>query len=151
VLGPKFSAKERKALNLSAITQVEYSRHLQAPLSDPQTVRAQLSTYGRSIADKIAVLFGTRLSRRQPGKHASVINWIEHGHRVYAQGRIPQAIREILDIPAQRVLSDNLKDLGLPKVSTISMRSATPAVRTRGPIGYASLRDPTSCASTISK
>src|SRR4029077_19049784 len=48
VLGPKFSPKDRTALNLSrfyAIAQIELSQlHFQAQLSHPQTVRAQLRT-----------------------------------------------------------------------------------------------------------
>jgi hypothetical protein len=47
ILGPKFSTKERKQLNLSrfyAIAQIEYCRNFifKAQLSHPQTVRAQL-------------------------------------------------------------------------------------------------------------
>src|SRR5208337_106411 len=47
ILGPKFSKKERAKLNLSrfyAVSQILPQLHLQAPLSHPQAIRAQLRT-----------------------------------------------------------------------------------------------------------
>jgi hypothetical protein len=37
----------------------------------------------RLTADKIAEIFGTRLSRRMRGKLATIIDRIEHGHHVF--------------------------------------------------------------------
>ena len=69
ILGPKFSAKERKQLNLSrfyAISQIEYCRNFifKRNFPDPQAVRAKLRTGCGGSASKIAEIFGTRLHRR---------------------------------------------------------------------------------------
>ena len=89
ILGPKFSAKERKAINLSrfyAITQIEYCRNFifkrNFPIHKLFERACELGLW-RLTADKMAAIFGTRLHRRHRGKLASVIDRIEHGYHVY--------------------------------------------------------------------
>ena len=89
ILGPKFSAKERKQLNLSrfyAISQIEYCRNFvfkrNFPIHKLFERSCELGLW-RLTADKIASIFGTRLNRRMRGKLATVIDQIEHGHHVF--------------------------------------------------------------------
>src|ERR1700745_3765806 len=98
ILGPKFSAKERKQLNLSsfyAISQIEYFRKFIFKRNFPTHKLFERSCelgLWRLTANKIAAIFGSRLHRRHRGKLATVMDPIEHGHPV------------ILDLPAQRTL-----------------------------------------------
>ena len=89
ILGPKFSAKERKQLNLSrfyAIAQIEYCRNFifkrNFPIHKLFERSCELGLW-RLTADKIAEIFGTRLNRTMHGKLATVIDRIEHGHHVF--------------------------------------------------------------------
>jgi hypothetical protein len=83
ILGPKFSAKERKQLNLSrfyAISQIEYCRNFvfkrNFPIHKLFERSCELGLW-RLTADKIASIFGTRLNRRMRGKLAAVIDQVE--------------------------------------------------------------------------
>jgi hypothetical protein len=85
ILGPKFSAKERKQLNLSrfyAISQIEYCRNFifrrNFPIHKLLERSCELGLW-RLTANKIAAIFGSRLYRRHRGKLATVIDQIEHG------------------------------------------------------------------------
>ena len=89
ILGPKFSAKERKQLNLSrfyAISQIEYCRNFifkrNFPIHKLFERSCELGLW-RLTANKIAEIFGTRLHRRHRGKLSTVIDQIEHGHHVF--------------------------------------------------------------------
>src|ERR1700722_10804489 len=73
ILGPKFSAKERKRLNLSrfyAIAQIEYCRNFifkrHFPIHKLFERSCELGLW-RLTADRIATIFGTRLNRRMAG------------------------------------------------------------------------------------
>jgi hypothetical protein len=111
ILGPKFSAKERKQLNLSrfyAIAQIEYcpQLHLQAELSHPQTLRTQLRA--RPVAADC------RQDRRHL-RHAPEpqdARQARHRHRSHRarpsclprllQERLSQTVRKVLYLLAQR-------------------------------------------------
>ena len=74
ILGPKFSTKERKELNLSrfyAITQIEYCRNFifkrNFPIHKLFERSCELGLW-RLTADKITEIFGTRVNRRRRGK-----------------------------------------------------------------------------------
>ncbi len=89
ILGPKFSKKERAKLNLSrfyAISQIEYCRNFifrrHFPIHKLFERSCELGLW-RLIADKIATIFGKRVSRLMHGKLATVIDQIEHGHHVF--------------------------------------------------------------------
>src|SRR6202008_4205520 len=89
ILGPKFSAKERKQLNLSrfyAIAQIEYCRNFIFKRNFPihkLFERSCVLGLWRVREGKITEIFGTRLNRRMRGKLATVIDRIEHGHHVF--------------------------------------------------------------------
>jgi len=84
ILGPKFSAKERKQFQLSrfyAITQIEYCRNFifkrHFPIHKLFDRSCELGLW-RLTADNIAEIFGTRVHRRINGKLATIIDRIEH-------------------------------------------------------------------------
>jgi hypothetical protein len=124
VLGPKFSAKERKAISLSrfyAITQIEYCRNFifkrHFPIHKLFERSCELGLW-RLTADKMAVIFGTRLSRRHRGKLANVIEQIAHGHhiyRAYFRNAFLKQYEKFSTFLRNELCSNNLKDFGLRK------------------------------------
>jgi hypothetical protein len=93
ILGPKFSAKERSRLNLSrfyAIAQIEYCRNFifkrHFPIHKLFERSCELGLW-RLTGDKIAAIFGTPVPPCLSGLF---------------QARLPQAIRKVRHLPAQR-------------------------------------------------
>jgi hypothetical protein len=124
VLGPKFSAKERKQLNLSrfyAIAQIEYCHNFifkrNFPIHKLFERSCELGLW-RLTADKIATIFGTRLNRRMRGKLATVIDQIEHGHhvfRAYFKHAVLKQYEKFSTFLRNELCSSNLTDFGLRK------------------------------------
>src|SRR5204863_1520336 len=111
VLGPKFSVKERKQINLSrfyAIAQIEYCRNFifkrNFPIHKLFERSCELGLW-RLTGDKITEIFGTRLNRRMRGKLATVIDRIEHGHHVFRasfKNAFLKQYEKVRHLPAQR-------------------------------------------------
>ena len=124
ILGPKFSAKERKRLNLSrfyAIAQIEYCRNFifkrHFPIHKLFERSCELGLW-RLTADKIAEIFGTRLNRRMPGKLATVIDRIEHGHhvfRAYCKNAFLKQYEKFATFLRNELVSNNLAAFQLRK------------------------------------
>jgi hypothetical protein len=124
VLGPKFAAKERRALNLSrfyAMAQVEYCRNFifkrNFPIHKLFERSCELGLW-RLTADKIATIFGKRLNRRMRGKLATVIDQIEHGHhvfRAYFKSAVLRQYEKFSTFLRNELCSNNLTDFGLRK------------------------------------
>jgi hypothetical protein len=124
LLGPKFSAKERKQINLSrfyAISQIEYSRNFifkrNFPIHKLFERSCELGLW-RLTADKIAAIFGTRLHRRMRGKLATIIDQIEHGHhvfRAYFKHAFLKQYEKFSTFLRNELCSNNLADFGLRK------------------------------------
>jgi len=124
ILGPKFSAKERKQLNLSrfyAISQIEYCRNFifkrNFPIHKLFERSCELGLW-RLTANKIAEIFGTRLHRRHRGKLATVIDQIEHGHhvfRAYFKSAFLKQYEKFSTFLRNELCSNNLTDFGLKK------------------------------------
>jgi hypothetical protein len=124
ILGPKFSAKERKALNLSrfyAISQIEYCRNVifkrNFPIHNLFERSCELGLW-RLTADKIVAIFGTRVNRRHRGKLATVIDQIEHGHhvfRAYFKSAVLRQYEKFSTFLRNELCSNNLTDFGLRK------------------------------------
>src|SRR6266403_2001165 len=124
LLGPKFSAKERKQINLSrfyAISQIEYCRNFifkrNLPLHKLFERSCELGLW-RLTADKIAAIFGTRLHRRMRGKLATIIDQIEHGHhafRAYFKHAFLKQYEKFSTFLRNELCSNNLADFGLRK------------------------------------
>jgi len=124
ILGPKFSAKERKQLNLSrfyAISQIEYCRNFifrrNFPIHKLFERSCELGLW-RLTANKIAAIFGSRLHRRHRGKLATVIDQIEHGHhvfRAYFKSAFLKQYEKFSTFLRNELCSNNLSDFGLKK------------------------------------
>src|ERR1700694_2472102 len=134
ILGPKFSTKERKQLNLSrfyAIAQIEYCRNFifkrNFPIHKLFERSCELGLW-RLTADKITEIFGTRLNRRIRGKLATVIDRIEHGHhvfRAYFKHAFLKQYEKFSTFLRNELVSNNLADFRLKRDWTISMPSAS--------------------------
>jgi hypothetical protein len=88
VVGPKFSQKDRQAINLShhySLQQVEYCRNFifrrNFPIHKLYERSCDLGLF-RLTADKLSQMFGFRLHKRRRGKLATVLERMEHGHHV---------------------------------------------------------------------
>jgi hypothetical protein len=124
ILEPKFSAKERKQLNLSrfyAIAQIEYCRNFifkrNFPIHKLFERSCELGLW-RLTGDKIAEIFGTRLNRRMRGKRATVIDRIEHGHhvfRAYFKNAFLKQYEKFATFLRNELVSNNLADFSLKK------------------------------------
>src|SRR6267154_557113 len=124
ILGPKFSTKERKQLNLSrfyAIAQIEYCRNFIFKRNFPIHKLFERSCelgLRRLTANKIAAIFGSRLHRRHRGKLATVIDQIEHGHhvfRAYFKSAFLKQYEKFSTFLRNELCSNNLSDFGLKK------------------------------------
>jgi hypothetical protein len=124
ILGPKFSAKERKRLNLSrfyAIAQIEYCRNFifkrHFPIHKLFERSCELGLW-RLTADKMAEIFGSRLNRRMHGKLATVIDRIEHGHhvfRAYFKHAFLKQYEKFATFLRNELVSNNLANFRLKK------------------------------------
>src|SRR5207253_4848600 len=124
ILGPKFSANERKQLNLSrfyAIAQIEYCRNFIFKRNFPiHKLFDRSCEFGlwRLTADKIAEIFGARLNRTMRGKLATVIDRIEHGHhvfRAYFKHAFLKQYEKFATFLRNELVSNNLADFRLKK------------------------------------
>ena len=124
ILGPKFSAKERKRINLSrfyAISQIEYCRNFifkrHFPIHKLFERSCELGLW-RLTSNKISAIFGQRLHRRLSGKLATVIDQIEHGHhvfRAYFKHAFLKQYEKFSTFFRNELCSNNLNDFGLKK------------------------------------
>jgi hypothetical protein len=124
ILGPKFSRKERKQMNLSrfyAIAQIEYCRNFifkrNFPIYKIFERSCEIGLW-RLTANKIAEIFGTRLHRRLRGKLSTVIDQIEHGHhvfRAYFKNAFLKQYEKFSTFLRNELCSNNLTDFSLRK------------------------------------
>src|SRR5678810_871515 len=124
LLGPKFSAKERKQMNLSrfyAIAQIEYCRNFifkrHFPIHKIFERSCELGLW-RLTAHRISEIFGVRLNKRLRGKLATVIEQIEHGHhvfRAYWKNSFLKQYEKFSRFLRNELVSNNLRDFGLRK------------------------------------
>jgi len=124
ILGPKFSDKERKKINLSrfySISQIEYCRNFifkrNFPIHRLFERSCELGLW-RLTANRISEIFGQRRQRRMSGKVATVIDQVEHGHhvfRAYFKHAFLKQYEKFLTFLRNELCSNNLKDFGLKK------------------------------------
>ena len=124
LLGPKFSEKERAAVQLGrkySINQVEYCRNFIFKRNSPIH-----KIYERSCemglltltADKIVQIFGFRKHKRLRGKFYAMLEKINHGHhvlRVYAKDAVARMYEKFSTFLRVEVCVNRLKDFGLNK------------------------------------
>ena len=128
--------KERAKLNLSrfyAVSQIEYCRNFifrrHFPIHKLFERSCELGLW-RLSADKIATIFGKRVSRRMHGKLATVIDQIEHGHhvfRAYFKSGFLKQYEKFLTFLRNELVSNDLTDFGLRRGSIISMPCGPPS------------------------
>jgi hypothetical protein len=104
-----------------AISQIEYCRNFifkcHFPIHKLFERACELGLW-RLTADKMAAIFGTRLTRRHRGKLASVINRIEHGHhiyRAYFKNAFLKQYEKFATFLRNELCSNNLAYFGLRK------------------------------------
>jgi hypothetical protein len=124
VLGPKFSAKERRQVKLSriyAISQIEYCCNFvfkrNFPIHKLFERSCELGLW-RLTAHKMAEVFGTRLRRNHRGKLSTVIDQLEHGHhvfRAYFKNAVLRQYEKFSVFLRNELCSNNLYDFGLNK------------------------------------
>jgi hypothetical protein len=124
VVGPKFSQKDRAAINLSrhySLQPVEYCLNFvfrrKLPIHKLFEPSCDLGLF-RLTADKLTEMFGFRLHKRMRGKLATVLERMEHGHhvlRAWAKNAVLRMDEKFSTFLPLKVLSNNLKDFGLKK------------------------------------
>lgn len=124
LLGPRFSEAEHRGMSLTrfyAVSQIEYCRnfifrrnfHLHKLFE-----RACELGLGCLTADKISVIFGTRITKRLQGKLATVLEQVDHGHhvlRAYWKNAFVKQYEKFSTFLRQEVCSNNLSDFRLKK------------------------------------
>ncbi len=124
ILGPKFSKKERAAMNLSrfyAVHQIEYCRNFifkrHFPIHKVFERSCELGLW-RLTAHKISEIFGVRLTKKFRGKLSTVIEQIEHGHHVYRaywKNAFLKQYEKFSTFLRNELCSNNLSHFGLKK------------------------------------
>ena len=124
ILGPKFSRRERRSMNLSRsyfLTQVEYCRNFIFKRNFPiRKIFERSCDMGlwRMTARKISEVFGQRLTKRMRGKLYSTLERIDHGHhifRAYFKNSFIKQYEKFSTFLRNELCSNNLRDLGLKK------------------------------------
>jgi hypothetical protein len=124
VLGPKFSRRERTAMNLGrfyALSQVEYCRNFIFKRTFPIRKLFERSCemgLWRMTGKNISEVFGVRLSRRSRGKLRTVLDRIDHGHhvfRAYLKNALLRQYEKFATFLRNELCSNNLADFGLKK------------------------------------
>ena len=124
LLGPKFSEKERQAVNLRrdyTINQIEYCRNFvfrrHFPIHKIFERSCELGLF-RLAADKVAHIFGVRVTKRLRGKLHSVLEKLDHGHhvlRIYCKNLVGRMYEKFSTFLRVEVCVNRMKDLGLNK------------------------------------
>ena len=124
VLGPKFSQKDRSAINLRrdySLNQVEYCRNFifrrHFPIHKIFERSCELGVFCLT-ADKIAQIFGVRKHKRMRGKLHSMLEKLDHGHhvlRVYCKSLVARMYEKFSTFLRLEIGVNRMKDLGLNK------------------------------------
>src|SRR5208282_163597 len=124
ILGPKFSKKERSQMSLSrfySISQIEYCRNFifkrHFPIHKIFEHSCEMGLF-RLAADKVAYIFGVRVTKRLRGKLYSVLEKLDHGHhvlRVYCKNLVGRMDEKFSTFLRVEVCVNRMKDLGLNK------------------------------------
>jgi hypothetical protein len=124
VLGPKFSKKERAAINLRraySLNQVELCRNVifrrHFPIHKIFERSCELGVF-RLTADVVAQIFGVRKHKRLRGKLHTMLEKVDHGHhvlRVYCKSLVARMYEKFGTFLRIEVCVNRLQDLGLKK------------------------------------
>jgi hypothetical protein len=124
LLCPKFSDKDRQAVNLRraySINQIEYCRNFifkrHFPIHKIFEHSCEMGLF-RLAADKVAYIFGVRLTKRLRGKLYSILEKLDHGHhvlRIYCKNLVGRMYEKFSTFLRVEVCVNRMKDLGLNK------------------------------------
>jgi hypothetical protein len=124
LLGPKFSAKERKQINLRrfyAISQIEYCRNFifkrHFPIHRIFERSCELGLWRLNV-DKISEIFGVRITKKLRGKLHTTLEKLDHGHhifRAYCKHAFVKQYEKFAIFLRNEICSNNLADFGLKK------------------------------------
>lgn len=124
LLGPKFSTKERQAINLRrfySISQVEYCRNFifkrNFPIHKIFERSCEIGLW-RVTANKISEIFGTRLTKKLKGKLHTTLEQLHHGHhvfRAYCRNSFLKQYEKWSTFLRNELCSNNLREFGLKK------------------------------------
>ena len=124
VLGPKFSQKDRSAVNLRrhySLNQIEYCLNFvfrrNFPIHKLFERSAELGVFCLT-ADKIAQIFGVRKHTRLRGKLHSLLEKLDHGHhvlRIYCKSLVARMYEKFSTFFRVEICVNQIKDLGLNK------------------------------------
>jgi hypothetical protein len=124
ILGPKFSKRERAAMNLRrfyAVSQIEYCRNFifkrNFPIHKIFERGCEIGMW-RMTSNKIAEVFGQRVTKKLKGKLNTVVEQIEHGHhifRAYYRNAFIKQYEKFSTYLRNEACSNNLADFGLKK------------------------------------
>jgi len=124
VLGPKFSARERKAMNLRrfySLQQVEYCRNFVFKRRFPihkLVERACELGLSQLTAHQISEIFGVRLTKRLKGKLHTTLEQLEQSHhvlRVYCRNAFLRQYEKFAVFLRNELCSNNLANFHLKK------------------------------------
>ena len=120
--GPKFSEKERQAVNLRrdySINPIEYCRNFickrHFPIHKILERSCEMGLF-RLAADKVASIFGVRITKRLRGKLHGMLERLDHGHhvlRVYCKNLVGRMYEKFSTFLRVEVCVNRMKDLGL--------------------------------------
>ena len=124
VVGPKFSARERQAINLRrfySLQQVEFCRNFlfrrNFPIHKIFERSCEMGLW-EVTANKISEVFGVRITKRLHGKLNTTLEQIEHGHhvfRIYCKNAFLRQYEKFSTFLRNELCSNNLRDFGLKK------------------------------------
>lgn len=124
LLCPKFSDKDREAVNLNrkySINQIEYCRNFifkrNFPIHKIFERSCEMGLF-RLAVDKVAHIFGVRVTKRLRGKLYSVVEKMDHGHhvmRIYCKNLVGRMYEKFSTFLRVEVCVNRMKDLGLNK------------------------------------
>ena len=124
LLGPKFSAKERRAINLRrfySVSQVEYCRNFifkrNFPIHKIFERSCEIGLW-RVTAHKISEMFGTRVTKKLKGKLYTTLEQIQHGHhvfRAYCRNSFLKQYEKFSTFLRNELCSNNVTEFGLKK------------------------------------
>jgi DNA-binding PadR family transcriptional regulator len=124
VLGPKFSRRERREMDLGrfyAIAQVEYCRNFifknRFPIRKIFERSCEIGLW-RMTARKISEVFGIRITKKLRGKLQTTLDRIDHGHhvfRAYFKNAFLKQYEKFSAFLRNELCSNNLADFRLKK------------------------------------
>lgn len=124
LLGPKFSQKERHAMNLRrfySISQVEYCRNFifkrNFPIHKIFERSCEIGLW-RVTASKVSEMFGTRITKKLKGKLYTTLEQVRHGHhvfRAYCRNSFLKQYEKFSTFLRNELCSNNLTEFGLKK------------------------------------